>query len=153
MKTIIASLSKDDLINLFATAIYGNDGIEVKTCKKPGKKAMTIEESIANVLLEGGNIEITDLYSEERKSKPKHYGKNHISVRWKPFIVDKYFADEQGEWGHMIYTINLKNIIDGINNSKSAKEYAHTLFDESDGDFYTAYNLLQLIVFGKEVYG
>lgn len=155
METKVTSLSKDDLINLFATATYGSEAIEVTI--HPHSKKLAIgdnkDEKIANVLLKGGDIEITDLYSEEPKGNADHYGSNHIFVHWKAFEVDKHFSEEQGKWGHMVYTINMQNILRGINKSQAAKDYAHTLFETKDGDYYTAYNLIQLIVFGEEVYG
>ena len=154
----IDSLSHKDLVNLIATATYGNsEAIEIyvpEDCREH-YVGECWEDKVANVLLHGGRIEVLDGYSEEHPEDYNTYGeqgKNWISTRWQEFTT--WDMEEQGQWGHVVYIIDLNNILYGINQNEHAKKLAHDLFVDEDDDLYTAYNLLQCIIFGgEEIYG
>ena len=154
----IDSLSHDDLVNLLSTATYGNsDAIDIDVPEECMEFYVgeCWEDKLANVLLNGGRIEVIDRYSEEHPDDYETYGeqgKNWISTRWQEFT--SWNREEQGQWGNVVYTIDLNNILYGINQNDHTNKLAHELLINEDGDLYTAYNLLQCIVFGgEEIYG
>lgn len=150
----IDSLSREDLVNLLSTATYGNGeaiGIDVPEDCMEFYVGECWEDKLANVLLNGGRVEVIDGYSEEYQDDYETYGeqgKNWISTRWQEF--ETLNEAEQGQLGHIVYTIDLNNIIYGINQNDHTKKLAHELLVDEDGDLYTAYNLLQCIAFGGE---
>ena len=152
----IDSLSHYDLVNLLSTATYGNGaaiGIDVPEECMELYVGECWEDKLANVLLNGGRIEVIDRYSEEYQEDYETYGeqgKNWISTRWQEF--ETLNKEEQGQWGHVVYIIDLNNILYGINQNEHAKKLAHDLFVDEDDDLYTAYNLLQFVMFQEIVY-
>ena len=71
IKTTIESITHDDLVELFSTALYGSDifGVDYDAevynhC--PDKKGNDcLEDKIARILLNGGSITISDLYADD----------------------------------------------------------------------------------------
>lgn len=149
----VTSLSHDDLVNLFSTALYGNSALEViydsKDRDKVKEEDDCYEDIIAKILLSGGSVQVIDLESEEPSIGWKKEGNLDIPTTWMEFHT--WDKSEQGKWGHIIYTITLQDIINGCNTQRGC-DLAKTLFFDEDGDMWTAYNLMQTILFGEEIY-
>ena len=67
-KTTITELSHDDLVNLFSTALYGSSYLVAEDegqseCDENGEDDC-LEDILANILLHGGSIKVTDYYAD-----------------------------------------------------------------------------------------
>lgn len=157
MKFVITSLSHEDLVNLFSTATYGNENIHVvyPDEEQIGQYGYAdddcYEDKIAKALLKGATIKVVDLACdpESNKDDVEFYGVAGFhwvkkGYRWRSATYGKVF------WP--IYYVSLKTLIQGLNNVDAAP-YVQQLFVDKDGDMYTAYNLIQLAVFGELIYG
>lgn len=82
MKFVITGLSHEDLVNLFSTATYGNDLIDVvyPEEKQVGQYGYAdddcYEDKIAKALLKGADIKVVDLACdpEDHKEDVEFYG-------------------------------------------------------------------------------
>lgn len=141
----VKELTQEDLVNLFSTALYGNNkwcvwydkGEYEKECEPNSSDC--IEDKLAKLLLAGCCIEISDMYSED---KTDFYGNGRHA--W-----DK-------ENGCMVYNINLDDVRKGLN--KASRKGYHKLvmdlaYEPGDLDMFDADLLLQFIVFGDYIYG
>lgn len=63
-----------------------------------------------------------------------------------------HHLEEYNGYYHPAYRVGLEEILEGCSTDEGY-EYAKELFLDEDGDFFTAYNLLQIIIFGEVVYG
>jgi hypothetical protein len=145
-KTIITGITKDDLVNLFSTAMYGSSYFDVVKKKKDyygtelEDENDCREDTWAKVLLSGKPVYVLDYYSEEEA-----YGK--LPHEW-----DK-------KHGAMKYTVTLDDIKKGLqkaldNGDWDAKCAFDLIDDDScDLDLTEAENLLQIITFGEAIYG
>ena len=148
--TEIIDITHDDLVNLFSTALYGSTVFEVEidrefyhTIPKEKKEGDTIEDKMADIILNGGNL---FFYDKEDDGDPlSDLGK----------VVDNG-EDEP----YVIYTINLDNIIDGLCACANGERgdwgmecFEHFLTDDREFDQCEADTLLQNIVFNEAVYG
>lgn len=145
-KTIITEITKDDLVNLFSTATYGSNYFEVDYKKSDYRgtelesRCDCYEDIWAKVLLAGKPVYVLDYYSEEDA-----YG--NLPHEW----------DEKR--GAMKYTVTLEDIKNGIqkaiDNGGWDAECAFDLINEDSYnlDLTEAENLLQIITFGKTIYG
>ena len=101
--TKILKITHDDLVNLFSTALFGNNWVSCEY-DKDYYNSLTMgqvqgdcyEDKIADVLLNGGNIYLFDEYAEGEC----HNGKGEV--------ID---GDEDGS---VMYTINLDDVINGL---------------------------------------
>ena len=144
-KIKVTSLTHDELVDFLSTALYGceNFGVSVawdskhlyKKCKEDMGKAFCWEDGLAEVLLGGGKLDVTDYYAEEDPDT---------------FVVTDT-AVSCDEDGNVLHRIDYKNVLNGFSTPEGYK-YAEELFD-GDGDFFTAWNLLQIIIFGEVIYG
>lgn len=145
----VTSLTHEELVNLFSTALYGDNTfcIDVPSRFEDLWVGECFEDKIANVLLHGGRIKLRDNYSANADDDVEVYGNGtDIIVETKSEeLLDNlcYYA---------YYSISLDSILAACSTSEGYR-LASELFIDEDGDFYTAYNLLQLIVFGEVVYG
>lgn len=146
MKTVIKieSLSHDDLVNLFSTALYGNPAFDCVIDSKYedddniGITAQDCyEDKIAKILLNGGKVEIVDLYSNGET-----YG-NNKEAYW------------DGICGRAFYPICLNDIMAGLELAAKKHQYLIKLFAIDDGgfDLIAADMLLQYITFNELIYG
>lgn len=146
----VTSVTKKDLVNLFSTATYNNPdmGIEVSRDSLDIKARVTTEEDCledvwAKVLLEPlGHLDI--LVPDEATYGEK--GKNWIKAEFE--IHEGWIND----YPITRYKIGLQNLLDGLNRPE-AVEYVNELFIKDEGDLYTAYNLMQIILFNEVIYG
>lgn len=157
-KTVITDITKDDLVDLFSTALYGSNVFGADYDENEYRKfpipddCECFEERLAKMLLNGKNITIYDMYAEDEEDF--HGGLWH---QW----------DEDN--GTMDYLVNLKNIERGLQrcldgtfkiNDGCDEEIPymrecvlHLMDKDGDLDLYEAQNILQVIVFGQIVYG
>lgn len=137
MKTEIkvTELTHDELVNLLSTALYGSSwfaaSYDSKVYEKLTKKeGDCFEDALADMLLSGNKITITD-YCAEGES----YSKRCVS-----------FDGEDAE-----YEVTLKDFLRTASTKSGFKLVEEVL--DGDGDYWTADAFLQRVVFGKEIYG
>lgn len=134
-KITVTELNHEDLVNLLSTALYGSSWFGASYDKKiyntlTKTEGDCFEDHLADMLLAGHKITITDYYAEGES-----YSKKFVK-----------FDGEDAE-----YEISLKDIL----KTASTKE-GYRLVEEvlsGDGDFYTGDAFLQRVVFDEEVYG
>ena len=148
----IVSVSKDDLVNLLSTALYGSsylsadyDKIFYYQIPDDKKRGDCFEEKCADVLLNGGEIYIYDGQSEGEVYSDKGIVINDSCTQ---------------------YTITLDDIINGLqravngtynvcNDQKYVHDCVFALDDDFDFDFdlTDADTLMQVILFNEVIYG
>lgn len=157
-QTTITEITSEDLVNLLSGALYGSnylsadydDETEIGDC---------YEEIMARILLNGGQINITDHYAEDGEV----YG--NLSCK-----VDE---DEDGNLT-TTYFVTLEDIKEGLqraadgtfntrsdvsadfsdgNTGFARRSFNAFAFDERDWDAITADCLMQIILFDEVVYG
>ena len=153
-KTMITELSHNDLVNLFSTALYGSTYLEadyVEAIEHNEKDCF--EDILANILLNGGSILITDWYAE---------GCSHGNLA----------RGDEGEMGEFTYTVTLEDIKRGLERAadgtfnagndrwteltkRSAKVSFDSFMDEDacNFDLVRADILIQIILFDEIIYG
>lgn len=152
IKVKITEIDHEDLVDLFSTALYGStmfsaiyDSIEYQNL--PDKSDTDcFEDKIAKLLLAGKTVEVADQYAE---CDEDFYGSL-------PHTWDK-------EHGLMLYTVSLADIRKGIercfNYNKSKSTWLNRCaFDflycsEGNFDLPEAESIMQVIIFGEEIYG
>ena len=140
----VKSLTREDLVNILSTGLYGNYSCyasykknDIKSLPNASKvKDMCFEEKLAEILLNGGKIQLTDLEAEECV-----YGDL-------PHKVNNDEDDE--EYGAVTYDVTLDDFKRAV---EQGYEYAQALLVHGTGDFYDGWNLIQIAMFGEEVYG
>lgn len=145
----VTELNHANLVDILSTALYGCGWLQVdydteflKSIPDEKKSGNCFEDHLADVLLNGGSIEFTD---EEAN------GQLH-KVRGVPCHLEKaawWESEEPYEVG--VYQLNLKAILRACSTPRGYDLLIDTLSGE--GDYYTANNLLQIALFGKEIYG
>lgn len=131
IKTTIVEITQEELVNLFATGLYGssyldadyndNDDLANYDC---------FEDKLAA-------ITITDYYAE---------GCTYGNL---PFTIDE--EDESAT-----YTITLNDIKEGLGRAANLCPWAFNSFVDEEStqwDYYAGDALLQIIVFGELIYG
>lgn len=135
MKIQVIELSHSDLVDIFATATYGSEAIDIDYNREewgalPVKEGECSEDAMADMILNGHQLTVTDFYAEGETYR-------------EGAKLDKY--------GNGIYEIQYSDILNACSTTEGI-ELAIDLF-EGNGDYFTAYNLMQLIVFGEIIYG
>lgn len=140
MKIKCTSLDHGDLVNILSTALYGcgylsadyDRNAYLAIPKEKRNNGDCFEDKLADMLLNGNTIEITDLYAEG-----EGYGDlQHI-------VLDDDTC---------LYHLDLQHLIDACSTSEGSQLAIELLISE-DGDYYTANNLLQIALFGEVIYG
>lgn len=162
----VNKLTHDELVNLFSTATYGNESaIMIKPSEEyDGLQldAQSREDYWASILEHGGSLWVYDLYDESSsKEEAEYYGKqgvNWIETNYKGVtnkMVDLFGIGRIPIIGKVpTYKVTMKTLLAGINaNTKESSRLVQELFIEGEGDLYTAYNLMQVAVFGEIIYG
>ena len=160
----VNKLYHDELVNLFSTATYGNDSaIIIKPSKEyDGLKlnSQSREEYWAAILEQGGCLWVYDLYDEyTSEDDVEYYGEKGIN--WIETDYEVLFNKAVDTHGRVYvtflvptYKITMKTLLAGINaNTDESWPLIQKLFIEENGDLYTAYNLMQVAVFGEIIYG
>ena len=148
IKTTITDITHDDIVNLLSTGLYGSRLFGIDYSVEDYRKIPNpdeyncIEDKCAKLLLNGKSIVIYDMYAEDEED---FYGELHHS----------WDADN----ATMDYTITLSDIKNGLqkalDNGGWDAECANDLINEGSCNFdlTEAENLLQIITFGKTIYG
>lgn len=155
--TTINEITHDDLVDLFSSACYGSNYLSVEYEESiEYNESDCHEDIIANILLNGGSVKVTDAYADG-----VHYGKL------------KYEYNEDND---AIYTVTLKDIKRGLERAANGTfnvgkndefcpdwvdrniNFAKRSFNaftgnEEEWDAITADCLMQVILFNEIVYG
>lgn len=128
----ILKLTLEELSDIISTAFYGNNYMAVDYQGNPSTFHDCFEDNVAQVLLDGGTILVTDQAQLEGDT----YGD-----------LPKYVDND----GYITYKVTLEDILKGASNLECL-EMIQSLF-KGDGDMYTGWDLFQRIVFGEIIYG
>ena len=134
-KITVTELNHEDLVNLLSTALYGSNWFAASYDKKiyeslTETEGDCFEDVLADMLLAGHKITITDYYAEGESYSKKCVG----------------FDDDAAE-----YEVTLKDFLHTASTKSGFKLVEEVL--DGDGDFWTADAFLQRVVFGEEIYG
>lgn len=143
-KTTITEIKHEELVNMFSLMLYGNCNFIVDNTdfRKEYIKATDdcIEEKMASILLNGGEVLIGDTNSE---GEDEHYG----NLRY-------IFKD-----GIVYYRVTLQDIKEGLARCADSKERyiqeaaLSIMRDDGEADGWDGDNILQIILYGEVVYG
>ena len=128
----ILKLTLEELSDIISTAFYGNNYMAVDYQGNPSTFHDCVEDNVAQVLLDGGTILVTDQAQLEGDT----YGD-----------LPKYVDND----GYITYKVTLEDILKGASNLECL-EMIQSIF-KGDGDMYTGWDLFQRIVFGEIIYG
>lgn len=128
----ILKLTLEELSDIISTAFYGNNYMAVDYQGNPSTFHDCFEDNVAQVLLDGGTILVTDQAQLEGDT----YGD-----------LPKYVDND----GYITYKVTLEDILKGASNLECL-EMIQSIF-KGDGDMYTGWDLFQRIVFGEIIYG
>ena len=128
----ILKLNLEELSDIISTAFYGNDYMAVDYEGNPSTFHDCFEDNVAQVLLDGGTILVTD----QAQLDGDTYGD-----------LPKYVDND----GYITYKVTLEDILKGASTFECL-EMIQSIFN-GDGDMYTGWNLFQIIVFGDLIYG
>ena len=128
----ILKLTLEELSDIISTAFYGNEYMAVDYQGNPSTFHDCFEDNVAQVLLDGGTILVTDQAQLEGDT----YGD-----------LPKYVDND----GYITYKVTLEDILKGASNLECL-EMIQSLF-KGDSDMYTGWDLFQRIVFGEIIYG
>lgn len=134
----VTEITHDELVNVLSMLCLENDF--AVNCKKKdyakvpedNRSGDCYEDKCADVLLNGGKVYVTDIQADGEV-----YGKL------------KHTIDEED--GSVTYQVGLKDFLNGFSNN-DALTYIKELENEND-DYWTAYNLIQFVIFGELIYG
>lgn len=127
----ILKLTLEELSDIISTAFYGNDYMAVDYEGNPSTFHDCFEDNVAQVLLDGGTILVTDQAQLERDT----YGD-----------LPKYVDND----GYITYKVTIEDILKGASNFECLEMIQSLL--NGEGDMYTGWNLFQMIVFREIVY-
>lgn len=145
----VIELSHANLVDILSTALYGCGWLKVdydteflKSIPDEKKSGDCFEDHLADVLLNGGKIEITDEEADGQLYK----------VRGVPcYLEEVTWWDSEESYQVGVYELSLKAILRACSTPRGYSLLLDTL--NGQGDYYTANNLLQIALFGKEIYG
>ena len=138
IKTTIVSISREELVNLFATGLYGSSYLDADYESNDDlADCECFEDKLAVSLLAGRSITFRDMYAEGY-----FYGEL-------PRVIDDNDED-------VIHTETLEDIKRGLEKAADIFPWAFRAFADEDSpnwDYYAGDALLQTIVFGELIYG
>jgi hypothetical protein len=138
IKTTIVSISREELVNLFATGLYGSNYLDADYESNDDlADCECFEDKLAQSVLAGRSITFRDMYAE---------GYAHGEL---PRVIDDNDED-------VIYTVTLDDIKRGLEKAAETCPWAFRAFADEDSpnwDYYAGDALLQTIVFGELIYG
>lgn len=139
MKTEIkvTELEHGELVDLLSTALYGSTWFDASYNKEVYESLTNttgecFEDKLADMLINGHKITITDLEAE---------GESY----------SKKFVKFEGKYQNAVYEVELNDFLKVASTKKGFRLLEDVLSGE--GDYYTADAFLQRVVFGEEVYG
>lgn len=128
----ILELTHDELSNIITTAFYDNPNMAVDYEGTPSIIYNCFEDNVAQILLDGGTILVTDQAQDEGDV----YGD-----------LPKYVDND----GYITYKVTLEDILKRASNQECLRMIED--IESGEGDMFTAWNLMQIIVFGEIIYG
>ena len=151
-KVTVTELTHDELVDILSTALYDCDYLTAdydtkawKEIPQDKKHGNCFEDHLADVLLNDGIIFITD-----NEANGELYKTPGV-----PCHLEKPAWWEQGQDDDScvvgVYEVNLKAILKACSTPRGYKLLTETL--NGEGDYFTANNLLQIAMFGEEIYG
>ena len=134
-KITVSEFTHDDLTCLLSTALYGSYWAGAGYDKEVYKTLTEthgnyLEDKLADMLLSGHKITVTDYEAEGEK-----YSDNFVGF--------------DGE--NAVYKVGLNDFLK-VASTKKGYSLAKDVIS-GDGDFWTADSFLQRVVFGEEIYG
>lgn len=146
----VTELSHDELVNLFSTAFYGNNAYYVDWSDEADKlkdgQGDCFEDHLANILLNGGEIMITDMNAED---EDEFNNGNNLKTSVETITHNSWAGQE--EFNLPTYHITLQDIYNGLS-KEEASPYVQELFIDEEGDMITADCLMQIILFSEIIY-
>lgn len=137
-KTYVTKLTFKDFVNLFSYGFQDIFNVEYVERYNALKKGDFYEDRIANILLAGGKIGILDNYAEG-------------DINAKGFVPAEVRDD-----GSVLYEVGAIDIKYGLERALNGEPRERRImerFMEGEFDSDDALCLMQLIVFGEEIYG
>lgn len=136
----ILGLTLDELSDIISTTFYGNEYMAIDYEGNPSTFHDCFEDKVAQVLLDGGTILVTDqattiIDDDQAQLNDGTYGD-----------LPKYVDND----GYVTYKVTLEDILKGAS-SFECLEMIQSLLN-GEGDMYTGWNLFQMIIFGDIVY-
>lgn len=152
----INKITKEDLVNLLSTALYGSSYLSAEhDVAVEYDEESSEEEIMADILLHGGCIYITDYYAEGEKYREWAKLDEEENSIYPVFLIDickgleravngTFKAGENDEWTPDWREKNL---------SFARRSFYAFANDDSKWDFTTADCLMQIILFDEIIYG
>jgi hypothetical protein len=136
-KIKVTAMTHDELVNLLSTALYDSQWFTASYDRKIYESLACVtgecfEDKLADMLLAGHKITITDIEADGEKYSDK-------------------FVRFEGRYDDAVYEVALKDFLKVASTKKGYELICDVLSGE--GDYYTADNFLQRVVFGEEIYG
>lgn len=146
----VFKLTHEDIVDVLSTGLAGSFSLGVDYEEKDYEKipkekresifsdSACLEDKCADILLNGMTITLADLYAE---------GTLYGNIEKKRIV-----EDEDDQWYDCgLYEISLADFLKGCSSEEGYKLLTDIL--SGDGDLCTGECLLQLIMFGKVIYG
>jgi hypothetical protein len=137
VKVTVTEFEHEELVDILSTALCGStwfgagyDKDKYNAIKE--KHGDCFEDKLADMLLAGHKIEITDYEAEGEKYSNR-------------------FVRFEGRYDDAVYEVGLEDFLKTASTKEGYKLVEEVL--SGDGDYYTADAFLQRVVFGEEVYG
>lgn len=132
----IDNISKETLVDLFSTATYGSNWLDIATLKSERNldekfseeylESRCLEDKLADRLLDGGHI----------------------------LCFDYYAAEDDDEGKPAKYKIDLNTLKERLKLARDKEAVCDWCdFVLENDDYYTCNNLMQVVMFGEIVYG
>ena len=142
VRVTVTELSHEDLVDILSTALYDCPYLAVTYNRKTWaeipedkKEGDCFEDHLADMLLNSHWLKVIDCYADgELHTKRQHF-------------VDPVLDNE----GNGVYFLALQDMLWACSSQRG-----FALLDEllsGRGDYFTANNLLQIALFGEEIYG
>ena len=154
-KTTIEDLTQEDLVNLFSTALFGSNYLSVYyEADVDYDKDDCHEDIIAKILLNGGDVCITDAYADGCHYGNLRYEFNEdYDATYRVRYIDIWRGLERAANG----TFNLREDVGADfadrNETFAKRSFNAFAYDEREWDAITADCLMQIILFNEIIYG
>ena len=136
----VIGVTHEELVNLFSTAFYGNENMgahydrhELDQIPEDQREGDCFEDFLADMILNGKSIQVTDYLAE---------GEVYGDLPSHPAEYDDEF---------IVYDVTLEDILQGLSSEVNFQMMQE--IQSGEGDMFTAWGLIQRIVFGEEIYG
>lgn len=136
----VTGVTHEELVNLFSTAFYGNENMgahydrhELDQIPEDKREGNCFEDFLADMILNGKSIQVTDYLAE---------GEVYEHLPSHPAEYDDEF---------IVYDVTLEDILQGLSSEVNFQMMQE--IQSGEGDMFTAYGLMQRIIFTEEIYG